>query len=203
MEKHYYGHALEDDSSEAHWQLLEDHLKNVAEKAAFFAEVFNAREWAYIAGLWHDIGKYSEEFQKRLRGGKRVDHSTAGAKHAFESLGDIGKVLAYVIAGHHAGLSDGRSNDDSCLTKRLKKSLPDYSACPEEILRTIRTLKLPFVPDNKRAGFQISFFIRMLFSSLVDADFLDTENFMNKEKALHRQGYPSLDDMSEKLKLHL
>jgi CRISPR-associated endonuclease/helicase Cas3 len=202
MEKVYYGHTLED-LSENQWQLLEDHLKNVAEKAGFFAETFNAKDWAYIAGIWHDIGKYSKGFQNRLRGGKRVDHSTAGAKHAFESLGDNGKVLAYIIAGHHAGLADGRSNDNSCLTKRIENNPPDYSACPEDILKTFRQLKLPFIPDRKRAGFQISFFIRMLFSSLVDADFLDTENFMDRKKASRRQGYPSLEDMSKKLMPHL
>ena len=65
----------------------------------------------------------------------RVDHSTAGAQHAFKSSGDRGKLLAYAIAGHHAGLLDGKSND-ACLHDRLKKTIPDYSSCPEHIIKT-------------------------------------------------------------------
>jgi hypothetical protein len=52
----YYAHSLPGKPPEE-WQLLEDHLRNVAEKARGFADEFGAGEWAYLAGLWHDLWK--------------------------------------------------------------------------------------------------------------------------------------------------
>lgn len=207
----YYAHSLKDRPCDE-WQLIETHLKQVAEKAGTFARDFKAEDWAYLAGLWHDIGKYSEDFQKRINAGadinahiensKRPDHSTAGAKHAFKALGEIGKILAYAIAGHHAGLPNGKANEESCLMKRLDKKVPDHSVYPDEILK-IRQLNSPFKLQKSRCGFQMSFFIRMLYSCLVDADFLDTERFVDKEKAAWREGYPTLEVLYEKLTKHL
>jgi len=212
MNKSFYAHSLEG-KPPSEWQPLEEHLKNVAEIARSFAESFSAGDWGYLAGLWHDIGKYSDEFQKMLgteEGSdahietkfRRIDHSTAGAKHAHISLKDKGKLLAYAIAGHHAGLLDGKSND-ACLYNRLmKENIPDYSSCPEHILNTKSLGDLPFalnVHNPKRFGFQISFFIRMIYSCLVDADFLDTEVFMGREKSSWRKGYPALHELDAKL----
>ncbi len=132
MTKEYYAHSLEG-KLPCEWQPLEKHLKNVAKIAKLFAKGFGAGDWGYLAGLWHDVGKYSDEFQKMLGAEEgsdahietkpgRIDHSTAGAKHAHNSLKDKGKLLAYAIAGHHAGLLDGKSND-ACLYKRLKKKI--------------------------------------------------------------------------------
>ena len=211
MNKEYYAHSKEGEPP-SEWQPLDEHLKNVAKMARSFAEGFGAGDWGYLAGLWHDIGKYSDEFQQKLsiqEGSDahietkpgRVDHSTAGAQHAFKSSGDRGKLLAYAIAGHHAGLLDGKSND-ACLHDRLKKTIPDYSSCPEHIIKTKSLGDLPFdlnVHDPKRFGFQFSFFIRMIYSCLVDADFLDTEAFMDREKSLWRKGYPTLFELDNKL----
>jgi CRISPR-associated endonuclease/helicase Cas3 len=210
--KQFYAHS-KDGCPPENWQPLEKHLKNVAEMARSFAEFFGAGEWGYLAGLWHDIGKYSDEFQKMLGAEEgsdahietkpgRIDHSTAGAKHASNLLKDKGKLIAYAIAGHHAGLLDGKSNN-ACLYKRLKKeNIPDYSSCPEHILNTKSLGNLPFdlnVHDPKRFGFQISFFIRMIYSCLVDADFLDTEAFMDRGKSSWRKGYPTLTELDNKL----
>lgn len=209
MAKKYYAHSL-DGKAPSDWQPLEEHLKNVAEMASSFADAYGAGEWGYLAGLWHDIGKYSDEFQKML-GAKegndahietkpgRVDHSTAGAQHAFKLLKDKGKILAYAIAGHHAGLPDGKSNNDSCLIKRLEKRIPNYSSCQDQIFNIPTLNDLPFALDQKRFGFQLSFFARMIFSSLVDADFLDTEAFMDSEKSLWRKGYSDLSEMDNRL----
>lgn len=211
MTQKYYAHSLSG-KPPSEWQPLEDHLKNVAEIARSFAEDFGAGDCAYLAGLWHDIGKYSDEFQQKLsiqEGSDahietkpgRVDHSTAGAQHAFKSSGDRGKLLAYAIAGHHAGLLDGKSND-ACLHDRLKKTIPSYSSCPEHILKTKSLGDLPIglnIHNSKQFGFQISLFIRMIYSCLVDADFLDTEAFMDREKSLWRKGYPSLPELDKKL----
>ena len=110
------------------------------------------------------------------------------------------------ISGHHAGLLDGKSND-ACLYKRLKKeNIPGYSSCPEHILNTKKLGNLPFdlnIHNPKRFGFQISFFIRMIYSCLVDADFLDTEAFMDKGKSLWRKGYPTLAELNNTLSFAL
>jgi CRISPR-associated endonuclease/helicase Cas3 len=60
----FYAHTLPD-RPEAEWEPLEVHLKEVAKMAGGFAAVFGAREWGYLAGLWHDLGKYSREFYGR------------------------------------------------------------------------------------------------------------------------------------------
>jgi CRISPR-associated endonuclease/helicase Cas3 len=205
----YYAHSLPD-KSPSEWQLLENHLRNVAKLARSFGESLGAGEWAYLAGLWHDIGKYSKEFQNMLSlsgdpdahietAASRPDHSSAGAQHALNQLKGNGKLLAYAICGHHGGLLDGKSNE-ACLATRLNKIPPDYSSCPEDILKTPSNLLLPFsLNERKRLWFQISFFVRMVFSCLVDADFLDTERFMDKKKAEWRKGYPSLDTLSRRL----
>jgi len=209
MDKKYYAHSLEG-KSQSEWQLLEEHLRNVARMAQSFAEAFGAEDWGYLAGLWHDLGKYSKDFQRYLDTAEgidahietkigRVDHSTAGAQHAFNLLNDKGKLLAYAIAGHHAGLPDGKANSNSCLSYRLKKNIPNYSARPDRILGSIESTNLPFPLDPKRFGFQLSFFIRMIFSCLVDSDFLDTEAFMDSEKSLWRKGYPDLSEMDKRL----
>lgn len=209
MDKKYYAHTL-DRKPPSDWQPLEEHLKNVAEMARLFAKAFGAGDWGYLAGLWHDLGKYSEAFQQRLGAAEgtdahietkpgRVDHSTAGAQYAFNILRDKGKILAYAIAGHHAGLPNGKANEASDLTSRLKKNVPDYSSFPNQLFNIATLNDPPFMSDKKRFGFQLSFFVRMIFSSLVDADFLDTEAFMDREKSLWRKGYPDLSEMDNRL----
>lgn len=213
MTEPFYAHTKNNEPPDR-WQTLEDHLKQVAELARSFADEFGAGDWGYLAGLWHDVGKYSKEFQKYLLAANdddahietkhgRVDHSTAGAKHAFRQAKNEGKLLAYTIAGHHAGLPDGKSNEGSCLTKRLGKANPSSDACPDWILDLPIIKGLPFPLDKKRFYFQISFFARMLYSCLVDADFLDTEAFMDPAKSGWRKGYPSLDELHENLQAHL
>jgi CRISPR-associated endonuclease/helicase Cas3 len=201
----FYAHSLVAEPQEK-WQSLCSHLFGTAELAARFAGAFDARDWGYTAGLWHDIGKYSEEFQRMIRTAEgpechienvpgRVDHSTAGAQHAAATLptNGFGKAIAYAIAGHHGGLPDGIA-PDSCLRSRLAKQVPGYSDCPQTLL-TARELMLPFALDPKRAAVQISLFIRMLYSALVDADFLDTERFVDKQRSGHRQGYKTLPEL--------
>lgn len=98
----YVSHIAEDGRVEA----VACHLREVAEMAADFARPFGAEGWAYAAGMAHDVGKYSAEFQNRiLRGGHKVDHSTAGAYELFDRLN--AKMLAYCVAGHHGGLPTG------------------------------------------------------------------------------------------------
>lgn len=79
-----YAHSLPDHPAED-WQLLGEHLENVATLAASFAEPFASGEWGFLARLWHDLGKYQPEFQRKLHGeALRVEHSGAGAALAIE-----------------------------------------------------------------------------------------------------------------------
>jgi CRISPR-associated endonuclease/helicase Cas3 len=200
----YYAHTKQQNSGRLSWHRLEDHLRRTAEVAKSFASAWDAGDWGYWSGLWHDIGKYSNDFQNMLRAvsgedahlesPSRVDHSTAGAKHAASALERVsGKAVAYVIAGHHGGLPDGESVE-SCLRSRLEKRIPSADNCPPELLGP-GSLTLPPTFQQERLPFQYSTFIRMLFSCLVDADFLDTEAFMDPRKASQRQGYMSIAEI--------
>lgn len=200
MKKASYAHSR-NGRPESDWHRLEDHLKDTAGKAAAFASEFGAGDWGRLAGLWHDLGKFSPAFQDYLRDGAqtgddphrselrgRVDHSTAGAKRAA-GLGGGGRILSYCIAGHHAGLPDGEGGD-SALARRLEKNIEPIDSAPAALLNH----PLPALPSFQwnaragRAGFSLAFFIRMLFSCLVDADFLDTEAFLDPDRAGLRAG---------------
>ncbi len=164
---------LKEDGSE---QTLQDHLTGTAILAEKFAEPFGAGETARLAALVHDIGKSSEAFQRRLHGSsERVDHSTAGAKELIK-LGQV--EAAFAVAGHHGGIPDGGNHldvaDMPTLAGRSKRSVEPYTV-PEYSL-------LPNPVPYKKTGFEEAFYIRMLYSCLVDADFLDTEKFIRGEQ---------------------
>lgn len=187
----FLAHIAEDGREEA----VEEHLRAVADRAADFAACFDSEGWAYNMGALHDIGKYTDAFQRRIKeNGPRVDHSTAGAS-VLAASGDLGTLLAYAIAGHHAGLPDGcptgentrRGTEESTLEKRLMRfndaSSSDVtwlSRIPVERLelRGPRNMPRPLVGIRERSGYRAGFWVRMMFSCLVDADFLATEEFM-------------------------
>ena len=181
-------------------QSVKEHLHGTAELAEKFAAKFRKADWGYCCGMLHDIGKYSAEFQKKIKENLdiRVDHSTAGAK-VCENLDGCYWLLTYCIAGHHAGLPDlGREGLPSSLLGRLKKRLCDYSAYEKEIeIPQITTPPIAMNPE-KDPHFALSVFIRMLYSCLVDADFLDTEQFMNNG-TVQRDSGESMDVLLEKL----
>ena len=200
--------------------LLDEHLRDVARRAADHAEAFGGQDWAYLAGLWHDLGKYRPGFQRYLRaasgteaenahiegGAGRVSHSTSGALLACERFDTAGRVLAYLIASHHAGLYDWHS-DSSSLEARLaseasRTELAEALAgAPPEMLD-----HGGFRPDLRglpggSAGFAL--WLRMLFSALVDADFLDTEAFMDEGKAAARGAWPDLATLRGAFDAHM
>ena len=121
MPKKFYAHSLPG-RPPGEWQPLEEHLRNVAEMAKEFAEDFGGGDWAYLAGLWHDLGKYQDEFQKKLNpngpdvsaesNSGSVNHSTSGALLASKTLKSFGSILTYAIAGHHAQGSEAKSRGD-------------------------------------------------------------------------------------------
>ena len=184
--QNYYAHST-DNPDKSDWQLLEDHLLGVARLAEQFAAVFGAGEWGHLAGLLHDAGKATAAFQGRLEGSsQRVDHSTFGARLAIEQAGRFGVLISYLIAGHHGGMPDGGAQESE-LHYRLKhgKVPSDAALLLTSVVR--REPPFPFrLSSEQRAGFSIAFFTRMLFSCLVDADFLDTEAFCSPEQAAER-----------------
>lgn len=156
-------------------QTVRDHLEGTARLASDFARPFGGESQARLAGLLHDIGKYSDDFQHRLAGGPKVDHSTAGAQAAL-SLHQ--PEVAFAVAGHHGGLPDGGGKSDPpeapTLLGRSKKAVLPCDGWHREI--TLPAVHRPPLPKD---NFTVSFYIRMLYSCLVDADYLDTETFMN------------------------
>lgn len=193
--------------NDEHTQTLKDHLCGTAELAGHFAGRFGKADWGYACGMLHDIGKYSLAFQDKIKNNsnRQVDHSTAGAKACFEK-GGMYSFMSYCIAGHHSGLPDYGSSSDPgnapTLQGRKKKHIEDCDAYKSEIhIPEIKTL--PFDPkDSPDLDFSLSVFIRMLYSCLVDADFLDTEYFMKEGRTQRETGEePSV--LLEKLKKHV
>ncbi len=163
------------------WQRLDDHLQGVAALAAQKAAIFDATHLGDAMGLLHDLGKYTRKFQRRLAGDPaRVDHSSAGAQLAAERYGSLGTLLAYGIAGHHAGLANGIDGlRRTSLEDRLRAELhPLDETWQSEIAMPPSLAPPPLRPHStERGGFQLAFCVRMLFSCLVDADYLDTEAY--------------------------
>lgn len=209
--------------------LLVEHLVQVGELAQAFAQRFGAGEWARLAGRWHDLGKYSPKFQYLIRAENGVaahlegeaendprDHSTAGALHAHKALGQgPGSPLAFVIAGHHAGLADRDKLKDR-LERQEKKGLLQHALNarpPAKLLEATApawpawlsglTRRPASAQEGLATARALELWTRMLFSALCDADFLDTEAFLSPERALLRQGGAPLEVLRERLSQHL
>ena len=210
----FIAHVRQDSSGQWLTHDLDGHLHGVAALAESFAAAFGAGDWARLAGLWHDLGKYREVFQRHIRSASgyeahietapgKVDHSTAGALYAMEQMKGLGRILAYLIAGHHAGLPDWQSAEApvSSLANRLQQAdlLTDTlaTAPPADILNA----SLPTSnPGGERAH---ALWIRLLFSCLVDADFLDTEQFMAPDKTAQRGRYPTLAQLEPRFTTYM
>lgn len=209
----YYAHSIEGDDK-SKWQKLADHLTNTANLAFELGRDAGVSDLARVAGQLHDIGKYSQAFQRRLEGSKnRVDHATAGAKEIlsiFKSkpFNDFAELLSYCIAGHHSGLPDHGSiidveGDSSLIARREKKKLEDYSAYKAEIDTAALTFQPRLIkPINGHCGFSVSFLTRMVFSTLVDADWLETETYINGGKK-PRGGYDSIETLCQRFNQYL
>ena len=179
------------------------HLTNTAILAKEFARDFGGDAQAELTGLVHDIGKYSNAFQKRIRGEKiHVDHSTAGAVECWQ-LGQ--PFAAFAVAGHHGGLPNGGSQLDGTeqdtLYGRIKRKerglLEPYESWRQDI--NLPQADIPsFVLKGMPEGM---FFTRMLYSCLVDADFLDTEAFM--EGQVRKANGASMEQLWDKLQAYI
>jgi len=180
-------------------QSVKEHLENTAKLAKEFAYPFNGDDYAYVAALLHDIGKYSKEFQKRIiDDGNKCDHSTAGAREAAK-INKFGRIISYCIAGHHSGLPNYGSKTDvgieGTLNARLNKSPKDFPAYDQffnEInQKELVQIDVPKIKhfNKNNIGFILSFYIRFIYSCLVDADFLDTEAFMSNNSVDRSSNY--------------
>lgn len=213
----FFAHSTKD-LSRSDWQTLSGHLHAVGSLAGKNAKVFGAEMLAQVQGWLHDLGKYTLPFQARLNGSPlRVDHSTHGARIALQRYGLEGQLLAYGIAGHHAGLANGAGEGErTSLADRLEADLPTLEAAWEREIDLPEKLSMPagFKPygENRlqareRKPFQLAFLTRMLFSCLVDADFIDTERFYNQveNRSDHRQAgeTPSLPQLRQQLDIYL
>ena len=181
-------------------QTVKAHLEAVSQQCGKFANAFGAGKQGAWIGLAHDIGKCSAAFQKRLQGGARVDHATAGAVECLKA--DSSALwAAECVAGHHSGLLDlGDRNaqpGEASLWGRMKKGVS-----PDGIPRYTSPLSLlppPAAPPGYgQDPLTDSFLIRMLYSCLVDADFLDTEHFMSPG-SVRRDGGEALSVLWERL----
>ncbi len=207
----YLAHSLPG-RPESDWHALEEHLRAVADLAASFALDFGSDEWAHLAGLWHDLGKYHDDFQGYLRGElNRVPHAIVGALHCIERSGQLAVPLAFTIAGHHTGLTNLASTPTHLAISPLKAALDLQtnkqlkSASLKNAPDTLLSQALPTVPSHLQSSGEATnrsaeFWIRFLFSCLVDADFLDTEEFFERGK---RSGATSRSDSVHELHLKL
>ncbi len=174
--------------------LLTEHLACVGERAREFAETFDSGGWGNLAGLWHDLGKFQPEFQRRLRGERiAVEHSGAGAAHAVAMHKAVALPLAFVIAGHHAGLANLVRSAPGAPTP-LKERLSTNEALARRLAGVVPAgilgHPLPQSPaflganlDRGELTRRTEFWIRFLFSALTDADYLDTERALDPKRA--------------------
>ncbi len=225
--------------------LLVDHLGAVGKTAAAFSLPATAA-WGHLAGVWHDLGKFRPGFQRHvlqdqdahIEGraaltvqGRDKTHSAAGALHALRVFRDRfgpgaeapARALAYVIAGHHAGLDnwfggpDGGGLDTRLFGAGRADATREYTeamaACdaqhgdllglPPDFELRRACGSIPGLQQGGQEPLAVSLWIRLLFSALVDADFLDTEAYFAREQRTRRAGFPALAHYLARLNAHL
>jgi CRISPR-associated endonuclease/helicase Cas3 len=191
----FYAHTAEDEHGKrlpkASWQLLKDHLLQVAELAKRFASLMDLTTEAFLAGLLHDLGKYAQRFQDRLDDNSihGINHWTAGARKAAELKASL---VDYAIDGHHTGLPAAGDLRQSLMKMADASLTRELTGCAESVAELTGRLvadgvQLPSAPARRQEDpFAAALRTRMLFSCLVDADFLDTEKHFDPEAASQR-----------------
>lgn len=219
----WYAHTGEQ-ADRSDWQPLRQHLHAVATLAHDRAQAFGAGDWAQLVGCLHDLGKYSQAFQQRLHGSEqRADHATAGAKIVVQHLtqtmgsqwGQVAKLMAFAIAGHHTGLANGvdEGHNRSTLQQRLQltfgKDIPELDEVWRHEIGPPQTISAPPLkahqPSGKYANFGLALFTRMLFSCLIDADRIDTENHARstENRPPLSSDYPSIQRLQSQVSAYL
>lgn len=201
MSKGFIAHIREDDGTE---QTIEEHCEAVKR----LAESFAINEWRPLAaysGYIHDIGKFRDGFQARIRGtsNKPCEHACCAAQEILKRVGGknvfgvFASMLEYCTAGHHSGLQNGKATELSelgSLEDSLKRDVSDiekyrgefekFCSPPDDtaLAKALGSLQTGIKGLSKIEGEQefierYAFFTRYIYSCLTDADFLDTESF--------------------------
>lgn len=205
----YIAHTYPDNNGGVKIQSLEEHLIQVSTLTGRFASSFDSQQWGELIGLWHDIGKLLPSFQQYIRqvsgltpmvrniSTQERAHAAIGAVAIHQILPGLGLPMAYCIDGHHHGLPDWFSGFG--LGEKLVNT-QKWDAIKADSFLPIPTQALTF-PIREQE--QLHLWIRMLFSCLVDADRLDTEQFSQPEQAAQRGIYDSLETLKKRLDTHL
>ncbi len=195
------------------WHYLDDHLLAVARMASKFAEPFGGGDLAWWAGIYHDLGKAHPNFQEYLwkcslepkKKHPTVDHKTAGAVKINEIAGEA---MRQVLHAHHGGLSNP-GNLNTKIRRYQQEEQPRLTLSLERfetlgLVSTDSDNDHPVAPPEWLGDddLEMEFLLRMLFSSLVDADWLDSEGHGNRVYAGYReQPYPSLSALENQFQL--
>lgn len=190
-------------------QFLMEHLENVAKTCKIFSSEFGAGDIGEVVGILYDIGKATKKFQDYLKdnSGESIKHKFHGAQIVNKTYPHIGKLLAYVIGGHHTAIPDDfTDNLNEALTldmlkPELDKLLCDIPILPHEndLLTNLRC----YAKLTEIQAFYMTMLIRMLHSSLVDADYLDTEKFMDEDRFNKRSQPKSLIELDKLFQIKL
>ena len=193
--KTYISHLYQD-KKDGHWviQSNEEHTKGVAERASRFANEFSMASWGKILGMLHDKGKESNAFQQHIKkeSGYEPEAKVIGDYHHAYVGGIIARKLygksadnlfVNQIISHHSGLHD---SDE--LSESLNKNIPI------EVNQDIEKFQLNKITLKLEAS-DFHHLSRMLYSCLVDADYLDTEAFMDEKSSLLRKQKKELKDL--------
>ena len=176
-------------------QSNKEHQNGVAQLAASFANEFGMAEWGHVMGLLHDKGKEQKTFQQHImkESGFRpnihvegnYDHAYVGALIAKELFfrPPYYQIMANALMGHHRGLYDEGDKKEM-----LEKAIPE-----DVVVEKISTSLI--LPQKKMLPKDVNHLIRMLFSCLVDADYLDTERFMIPTQAELRKRKSSIEEL--------
>lgn len=190
-------------------QKLITHIGDVRNNASLFSKEFGCEAWGALLGDWHDLGKFMEAFQRyMLEDEQRIEHAVVGGRYATDQFDDPLRRLALQlsITCHHTGLQNSvvlgkRLVNASQLVREaiknapkdlLDRKLPDW---PEWLIPpAAATAEEKTINEWKR---NLEFWIRMLHSCLVDADWLDAEK--REPDALKRPDFPSIDELRDEL----
>ncbi len=221
----YIAHVRQGEGGEWEIHTLLDHSLGTGSRAGCFATPFNSVKWGELAGRWHDLGKARPAFQKHIKKASGYDleasissehdpsknHASTGAMYAVDymekkGVAAFGRALAYMIAGHHAGLPDytrdearGRSLDDALSDKHFLQEALAEDLAPELLEGSVPESRLPIDGWD-----DLHLWVRMVFSALVDADFLDTESFMQEGKSRLREvKYPTMKKLLSRFDEHM
>jgi CRISPR-associated endonuclease/helicase Cas3 len=183
------------------WHPLDEHLIQTAKLCSEFAIPFGCGGTGFMLGIFHDLGKVNPKFQEYLEAChkgenyERVPHSICGASYLWKilrrtNMQDVN--LAMCALGHHGGLSEVATSQGKLdewwgdvQNNSLKKNM-------QELLNELPQRKPELLPENELCR---ELRLRMLFSALVDADYLDTEKHFNSDKSSVRGQWTRPSDL--------